>query len=160
MAPSNNEMKQTKPAMARMARSSLLISVFDGPQGGWRYGSSIRVNWYQIVAAMARLASAWAHPSETRIARRSMSKPTSVSGGHAIQSANRTAANSGEGSNGRQAPSVIAYGTQKSAARPAWYHRQSATRRRLVGGMATGSLNNAPSCAGPWDAFDGVTVVA
>jgi len=29
-APSNNEMKQTKPAMARMARSSLLISVFDG----------------------------------------------------------------------------------------------------------------------------------
>jgi hypothetical protein len=29
-APSNNEMKQTKPALARMARSSLLISVFDG----------------------------------------------------------------------------------------------------------------------------------
>ena len=26
--PSNNEMKQTKPALARMARSSLLISVF------------------------------------------------------------------------------------------------------------------------------------
>jgi hypothetical protein len=30
MAPSNNEMKQTKPAMVRMARSSLLISVLDG----------------------------------------------------------------------------------------------------------------------------------
>ena len=28
--PSNNEMKQTKPAMARTARSSLLISVFCG----------------------------------------------------------------------------------------------------------------------------------
>ena len=43
MAPSNNEMKQTKPAMARMARSSLLISVFGGrqrdrraPHGQWR----------------------------------------------------------------------------------------------------------------------------
>jgi hypothetical protein len=31
--PSNKEMKQTKPAMARMARSSLLISVFDGRFG-------------------------------------------------------------------------------------------------------------------------------
>jgi hypothetical protein len=30
MAPSNNEMKQTKPAMARMTRSSLLISVLGG----------------------------------------------------------------------------------------------------------------------------------
>jgi hypothetical protein len=30
--PSNNEMKLTKPAMARMARSSQLISVFCGRQ--------------------------------------------------------------------------------------------------------------------------------
>jgi predicted ester cyclase len=29
--PSNNEMKQTKPAMARIARSSLLILVLRGP---------------------------------------------------------------------------------------------------------------------------------
>jgi hypothetical protein len=28
--PSNNEMKQTKPTLAGMARSSLLISVFGG----------------------------------------------------------------------------------------------------------------------------------
>jgi hypothetical protein len=35
--PSNNEMKQTKPALARMARSSLLISVFCGLlEGLWR----------------------------------------------------------------------------------------------------------------------------
>jgi hypothetical protein len=31
--PDNNEMKRTKPAMARMARSSPLISVFDGLLG-------------------------------------------------------------------------------------------------------------------------------
>ncbi len=34
--PYNNEMKQTKPAMARMARSSLLISVLSGRNGSVR----------------------------------------------------------------------------------------------------------------------------
>jgi hypothetical protein len=31
-APTNNEMKETKSALARMTRSSQLISVFCGPQ--------------------------------------------------------------------------------------------------------------------------------
>jgi hypothetical protein len=48
--------------------------------------------------------------------------------GHAIQSANRTAAIAGPRSNGRQLASVIAYGTQKSAPTAASYQRQSATR--------------------------------
>jgi hypothetical protein len=32
--PANNEMKQTKPAVARMARASPLISVFGRPAAG------------------------------------------------------------------------------------------------------------------------------
>ncbi len=34
MTPSNDEMKQTKPAKARMTRSSLLIRVLDGFRAG------------------------------------------------------------------------------------------------------------------------------